>query len=73
MEYHNTVGIPLKVNEKKILQFCRIKSLVGKINPFVCTTQVDTRKKCIRKWDIIKGGKYHMILNKVTKSIDFNI
>ena len=45
------------------------------INPFVCTTQVHTTKKClcIRKWDTIKGELYHMILSKAKKSIDFNV
>ena len=45
MEYHNTVGIPLKVDEKEILQFCRIKSLVGKMNKPLCVYYTGAYKK----------------------------
>ena len=72
MEYHNTVGIPLKVNEIKNITILQ-NQIISRKNKPLCVHY--TRKKClcIRKWDIINGGKYHMILNKVTKSIDFNI
>ena len=60
MEYHNTVGIPLKVNEKKILQFCRIKSLVGKINKHLCVYYTGAYKKKVfmyKKMGYYKRGK----------------